>query len=96
MRKILFVLFASAILAGVSGCLRSQVVCDDEPCVQSCGRLARCWAPCDGDGRRCRDRGRGDSAMQPQQPPMAAITYPYYTLRGPRDFLERTPTPIGP
>jgi hypothetical protein len=34
--------------------------------------------------------------MQPQQPPMAAITYPYYTLRGPRDFLERTPTPIGP
>jgi hypothetical protein len=34
--------------------------------------------------------------MQPQQPPVAAITYPYYTLRGPRDFLERTPSPIGP
>ena len=29
-------------------------------------------------------------------PPTAAITYPYYTLRGPRDFLQRNLTPIGP
>ncbi len=29
-------------------------------------------------------------------PPTAAITYPYYTLRGPRDFLQRDLSPIGP
>ncbi len=29
-------------------------------------------------------------------PPTAAITYPYYTVRGPRDFLQREPSPIGP
>jgi hypothetical protein len=29
-------------------------------------------------------------------PPAGAITYPYYTVRGPRDFLAKSPTPIGP
>lgn len=29
-------------------------------------------------------------------PPTAAITYPYYTVRGPRDFLQRNLSPIGP
>jgi hypothetical protein len=29
-------------------------------------------------------------------PPTAAVTYPYYTNRGPRDFLARNPQSIGP
>ena len=29
-------------------------------------------------------------------PPTGAVTYPYYTVRGPRDFLAREPRPIGP
>ncbi|MGO8748415.1 MAG: hypothetical protein ACLQNE_20770 [Thermoguttaceae bacterium] len=42
--------------------------------------------------------GRAAPAGQPFNPgpPSAQVTYPYYTLRGPRDFLQRTPTPIGP
>jgi len=28
--------------------------------------------------------------------PSAQITYPYYTLRGPRDFFQRGPSSIGP
>ena len=42
--------------------------------------------------------GRAVPAGQPFNPgpPSAQVTYPYYTLRGPRDFLQRTPTPIGP
>lgn len=32
----------------------------------------------------------------PAGPPSAAITYPYYTTRGPRDFLLKNPPPIGP
>ena len=32
----------------------------------------------------------------PAGPPAGAITYPYYTVRGPRDFLAKSPTPIGP
>jgi hypothetical protein len=99
MKHALFALFAVLILAGFAGCLHNQVASDGDPCVQACGRTARCWPPCDPGcgGRHCRDRGgRGGPAMQPQQPPMAAITYPYYTLRGPRDFLQRESPPIGP
>jgi hypothetical protein len=100
MRHALFVLFAVMILAGVSGCLHNQVASNGGPSVQACGRAARCWPPCGACGGgglgRDRDRGRAGPALAPQQPPVAAITYPYYTLRGPRDFLERTPTPIGP
>lgn len=45
--------------------------------------------------------GLGCLGCGPQQyiqpgPPTAAITYPYYTLRGPRDFLQRELSPIGP
>ena len=29
-------------------------------------------------------------------PPTAAVTYPYYTVRGPRDFLMDDPPSLGP
>jgi hypothetical protein len=29
-------------------------------------------------------------------PPTGATTYPYYTTRGPRDYLARNPQSIGP
>lgn len=29
-------------------------------------------------------------------PPSAAVAYPYYTVRGPRDFLNPGPPTIGP
>jgi hypothetical protein len=32
----------------------------------------------------------------PQQPPGGTVSYPYYTTRGPRDFLETHPQSIGP
>lgn len=32
----------------------------------------------------------------PAGPPAAQVTYPYYTTRGPRDFLAKNPPSIGP
>lgn len=29
-------------------------------------------------------------------PPVAQTAYPYYTVRGPRDFLQSNPAPLGP
>jgi hypothetical protein len=29
-------------------------------------------------------------------PPVGTVTYPYYTVRGPRDFLANDPPSIGP
>jgi hypothetical protein len=31
-----------------------------------------------------------------QGPPTGGVTYPYYTTRGPRDFLAKNPGTIGP
>ena len=28
--------------------------------------------------------------------PIGSMQYPYYTTRGPRDFLVSEPTPLGP
>ncbi len=39
--------------------------------------------------------GNADQPFNPG-PPSAQVTNPYYTLRGPRDFLQTLPTPIGP
>ena len=39
--------------------------------------------------------GRRHQAYTPG-PPVGTITYPYYTTRGPRDFLARSPQTIGP
>ena len=37
------------------------------------------------------------TASKPQQAgPGGAVSYPYYTIRGPRDFLETHPQSIGP
>jgi len=35
-------------------------------------------------------------AITPAGPPTGAVAYPYYTTRGPRDFLAKNPPSIGP
>ena len=55
-------------------------------------------APCNSCGGGC--CGRRGGGRQPfmgdSGPPCGAVGYPYYTTRGPRDFLARSPRPIGP
>ena len=48
----------------------------------------KCCNPCGGGG--------GAMAAGPSGPPTGAVTYPYYTNRGPRDFLADDPPSIGP
>jgi hypothetical protein len=38
----------------------------------------------------------GREYIGPQGPPTAQVAYPYYTIRGPRDFLINNPPTIGP
>ena len=47
----------------------------------------------------CCNQGHGDPAGHRQAAPPdpgGAVSYPYYTLRGPRDYLETHPQSIGP
>ncbi len=41
-------------------------------------------------------RGVGGTNVAPAGPPTGAVAYPYYTVRGPRDFLDPNPPSIGP
>ncbi|MGO9112930.1 MAG: hypothetical protein ACLP9L_27160 [Thermoguttaceae bacterium] len=55
---------------------------------------------CNNCCNRCNSNA-GKAAAAPQQPaqqagPGGAVSYPYYTMRGPRDFLETHPQSIGP
>lgn len=60
------------------------------------GHCDRCDAVL-GDGG-CRGCGLGGRFRDPQVagPPTGQVTYPYYTNRGPRDFLAESPRGIGP
>jgi hypothetical protein len=40
--------------------------------------------------------GSDYGASGPAGPPTGAVAYPYYTTRGPRDFLAKNPPSIGP
>ncbi len=53
-------------------------------------------------GCACQPQGPGCSASGDHNynfapgPPVGQVAYPYYTVRGPRDFLQKNPAPIGP
>ena len=72
---------------GDVGCCESG---DD--CYGRSGRMVRC--------RRCNDRGCEQCCEAPHcgnpGPPTGGVAYPYYTVRGPRDFLADNPPSIGP
>ncbi|MDY0165660.1 MAG: hypothetical protein RBS80_03905 [Thermoguttaceae bacterium] len=94
MRRALFVCAALAAMIGMSGCactggLRGSCARAPENCARSCGLLGRLG---------CRGIGRGGTGSEMIQagPPTGAIAYPYYTTRGPRDFLANNPPSIGP
>jgi hypothetical protein len=88
---------ASCGQCGQCGEVAGGQVCDDGQGVDP-SVCAACPA-CHGHGcRLCCHRGRdGDGGgVGAPGPATGAVTYPYYTLRGPRDFLARSPRPLGP
>lgn len=59
-------------------------------CGKHCGPFHRCCGKLHHGPRRTGDE------VDYGAPPSAQITYPYYTTRGPRDFLDPNPRGIGP
>ncbi len=110
MKRAMYSVLTVFVLVGLTGCVthgRSPATCMDDSCAQASegcqsyddpgeeycgdpGRMVRC--------RRCRDRGCQECCEEVNTPgpPTGAITYPYYTTRGPRDFLADNPPSIGP
>ena len=99
MRNALFLLLAVTVLAALSGCCHGPMGCPGlcglgKTCQVNSGDCQSCDT-CDACGGRgcglCCRRGPACDG-----PPTGAITYPYYTNRGPRDFLAQDPRGIGP
>jgi hypothetical protein len=63
-----------------------------------CGAGGCANGACGGDGyaHSMVPRGEGGTNVGAEGPPTGAVAYPYYTSRGPRDFLTNNPPSIGP
>ncbi len=90
------------------GCCGGDGCCGDGSCGNgSCGN-GRCGNGRCGLGDRCRGLGGSLGSCNPHAvgypepqnfnpgPPTGQVAYPYYTVRGPRDFLRNNPPSIGP
>ena len=107
MKRALSALLAVTVLVGLIGCAADRARGPGEPrgvglLRGSCARAPETAGDCDpadmADCGRCgRRHGRGSPCPEGEAgPPIGQVTYPYYTLRGPRDFLDRNPPSIGP
>jgi len=100
MKRAFFALLAVLVLSVVTGC-HNRMYCRGAGaggCIQgSCAHAPETCQPC-----RTNDPCRTGHCRGPKMqvvdpgPATGAVTYPYYTLRGPRDFLARNPRSIGP
>jgi len=82
MRHAFFVLAASTFLAVFAGC--------------ACNNCCNCNQGNSGTAAGVRCRQPCEQGAQQQVGPGGTVSYPYYTTRGPRDFLETHPQSIGP
>lgn len=105
MKRAIYTLAVITILAGVVGCAANRRGGLAEPrgvglIRGSAARAPETAAACDSVDPDCARRGRGGRECPTPEtypgPAAGAVTYPYYTLRGPRDFLDRNPMSIGP
>ncbi len=103
MKHAIYSLLAAALLIGLAGCQSGRLAlpfgsCKDCPTTcQQCDNGdpgARGCGLCGGRDPNC-PRCAHARAYDPV-PPTGVVTYPYYTTRGPRDFLARNPRSIGP
>ncbi|MGA2063897.1 MAG: hypothetical protein ABSG86_02960 [Thermoguttaceae bacterium] len=84
MRQLLLVCAAAVLLAAAGGC-----ACGGKPASGACQQAPEACQNDDGGGRGLRQGQAPDNGA-------ASVTYPYYTLRGPRDFLANNPGTTGP
>jgi hypothetical protein len=108
MKRAMFSVLAVLVLVSLVGCARHRWACgghaDGGGENGYCAQGQKCDDPnnCDdGCGHKCGCRLFGHRAAAQPQPevataPVGAVDYPYYTVRGPRDFLAKNPPTIGP
>lgn len=105
MKRLVLVAALAGVLTSTSGCclLDRIFCCRSAGCTYgNCGGAgcSTCGGGYAGGGRHlppgCDVASAEANAMYAGGPPTGAVAYPYYTNRGPRDFLASNPGSIGP
>lgn len=110
MCSMLMVILLASLIGCVTKHGHRPWACMGGSCAQAPENCKSCNDSCDEDqGRGCREcggrgcglcrhHGQADGDQQQAQagPATGTVTYPYYTTRGPRDFLAKHPESIGP
>lgn len=104
MKRTFFAALVAAIVTSSSGCCIMDRMFQCGGCCGSAAAYGGCdscgggYGGCDSGGGcdSCGGGGYGGPEMVNSGPPVGASTYPYYTTRGPRDYLARNPRSIGP
>ncbi len=86
MKNVLFAMLVVVVLIGLAGCRHTGGYAPGGYMVGSCSDVP-------GDCGSC---GNGCDPSAAMGQGMGQITYPYYTTRGPRDFLAENPRSPGP
>jgi hypothetical protein len=93
MKRALMAVILAAVVSSSGGCcLLDRLFC----CNRGCGRGWDAGHGGCGGGAACNDCGSGGMASNGSGVGQGMVTYPYYTNRGPRDFLACKPGDIGP
>lgn len=69
---------------------------DPESCRRGCRSCKFFHRNAQGEDAASQGASQGASQAGAAGPATGAVTYPYYTTRGPRDFLAKNPPSIGP
>lgn len=96
MKRVIWIIVAVATLGG-TGCAQHRCSCGNDGCGPGPLR-PRGWAVHQdrSGGLLSHHRGKHeDEEAGMAGPAAAAVGYPYYTIRGPRDFLVDNPPSIG-
>jgi hypothetical protein len=98
MRRLVLMLAAALFLAPAAGCFHHNMPRGNDYCgCGGCGGLiGGLWRGRVAEGfHETRGWRRQRPQMAPQGPPTGTYGYPYYTTRGPRDYLASDPPGLG-
>jgi len=98
MKRALLAIVSALLLSASTGCFHNAARCGDGACGGG-GRQGLLGALGGGRMAQAVHESQGWRAQRPELgpagPPTGTTAYPYYTLRGPRDFLMANPPSLG-
>lgn len=101
MKRFIFLSVAALLVSSSTGCFHHNTHaghgggCHNGQCGHGGGLFGLLGGRASAEFHETRDWRHNPPQAGPPGPPTGTYAYPYYTLRGPRDFLDGDPPSIG-